>query len=387
MQPAGKIILFALLAGLVASSSAYASDAEPKRVLLILFYRQGVPWPDLIADSLRENLVGKSPHPVDLNIEYTDRGRYPDDAYLQKLLDIYRHKYANPPMHLVIGVGDEAADILIEHGEALFGKIPMVIVSANPKTLRRDFLKSHMTSVLWGPDIQGNLELIEALLPQTSHLFIVSGSSVTDREAEKLARTTLRNYGGPLEINYISDISLVDLLEKVARLPENSTLLYLAFTRDTLGATFIPREMLSVISEKANAPVFGIIDPYLGYGIVGGSLLSAADQGRRCADIAARILSGERPEDINPARSFNQLMFDWRQLKRWGISKDRLPPGSTVRFKTYSFWDRYRWYIVAALFLILVQSGLISFLAGQRGLRWPWTSFSIAGAVRCGVSA
>ena len=366
MQRAANIILLVLLAGLSVSSLAYASDAEPKRVLLILFYRQGVPWSDRIADSLRENLAVKSPHPVDLNIEYADRGRHPDDAYLQKLIEIYRHKYAHPPMHVVIGVGDEAADILIEHGEAVFGKIPMVIVSANPRILRRDFLKSHMTSALWGPDIRGNVELIEALLPKTRHLFVVSGSSVTDREAEKLARTSLRQYGGPFEINYISDISQVDLLEKVARLPENSALLYLAFTRDTRGADFIPREMLALISSKANAPVFGIIDPYLGFGIVGGSLLSAANQGKRCADITARILSGERPADINPARSLNQLMFDWRQLKRWGIPEDRLPPGSSVRFKTYYFWDRYRWYIVAALFLILVQSGLISFLLRQR---------------------
>jgi PAS domain S-box-containing protein len=59
-------------------------------------------------------------------------------------------------------------------------------------------------------------------------------------------------------------------------------------------------------------------------------------------------------------------MFDWRQLKRWGTSEDKLPPGSIVRFKTYSFWQLYRRYIIAALILILIQSGLISFLLWQR---------------------
>jgi secreted Zn-dependent insulinase-like peptidase len=140
--------------------------------------------------------VSKSPYPVELNIEYADRKRYPDDTYLQKLIELYRHKYFHPQMDVVIGVGDEAADILVEYGEALFGKIPMVIVSANPKILQRDFLKSHMTSLLWGADIKGNVELIEELFPKTRHLFLVSGSSLTDREAEKLARTTLRKYGG-----------------------------------------------------------------------------------------------------------------------------------------------------------------------------------------------
>jgi len=54
--------------------------------------------------------------------------------------------------------------------------------------------------------------------------------------------------------------------------------------------------------------------------------------------------------NINPARALNQLMFDWRALKRWNISEDRLPPGSIVRFKTPSIWDLYRWYIISAIF-------------------------------------
>jgi hypothetical protein len=114
-------------------------------------------------------------------------------------------------MHVVIGLENEAADILVEHGQKIFGKIPMVIVSSNPKFLRRDFLKSHMTSVLWGPDIKGNVKLVEELLPQTRHLFVVSGSSVTDREVQKAARTTLGKNAGPLNINDLSDISKSDL--------------------------------------------------------------------------------------------------------------------------------------------------------------------------------
>jgi len=74
-------------------------------------------------------------------------------------------------MDVIIGLGDEAADILVQYGEALFGKIPMVLVSANPKYLKRDLLKSHMTSLLWGADFQGNVELIEELLSKTRHLF------------------------------------------------------------------------------------------------------------------------------------------------------------------------------------------------------------------------
>ncbi|MEN8691769.1 MAG: hypothetical protein AB1Z20_16890, partial [Desulfobacterales bacterium] len=284
MRRIEKVVLSVILAWLSVGEVAFSADvedAQPKRVLIIPSYRQGIPFTDLIAKSLRTKLTSKSPFPVELNIEYADRERYPDDTYLQQLIEIYRQKYVQPPMDLVIGVGDEAADILIDHGQKVFGKIPMVIVSANPKTLQREFLKSNMTSLLWGPDIDGNVALIEELLPQTRHLFVVSGSALTDREVQKLARTMLGKYAGPLKINYISDISKADLLAKVARLPQNSALLLLVFARDARGATFIPRELLSAMAAKANAPIFGIIDAYLGYGIVGGSLLSAEVQGRR----------------------------------------------------------------------------------------------------------
>ena len=371
MRRIEKMILLVLLAWLAAGSFVDATDvqdANPKRVLVILD-RADLPWLNILSQSLQAALQSTSPYPVDLHIEYTDQGRYPDDIHLQKLTELYRLKYVDAPMDLVIGVGDAVADMLVEYGVRLFGEIPMIFISANSKTLQRDFLKPNMTSLLWGADIQGNVTLIEELLPNTRRLFIVSGSSLSDREAQKLAQTSLREYQGPLEINYIDDDSQAALLEKVAQLPENAALLYLVFNRDAKGAAFVSREMLSAISAKANAPVFGILETYLGFGIVGGSLLSAEVQGRRCAEVAARIMSGVSPKDVHPERVLNHLMFDWHQLKRWKIPEDRLPPGSIVRFKTPSFWDLYRWYVITAIFIVLVQGGLISFLLRQRTLR------------------
>jgi PAS domain S-box-containing protein len=81
-------------------------------------------------------------------------------------------------------------------------------------------------------------------------------------------------------------------------------------------------------------------------------------------------LRGEKPSDISMTGQGTIIdLFDWRQLKHWGISEDKLPPGSIVRFKTYSLWELYRGYIVATLVLILLQGGLISFLLWQRAQR------------------
>ena len=369
MRRVQRITLLLCVAWLAASSSAYASDVKdtlPKRVLLVSFFHPGVPWANHVVESLRTNLESESPYPIDLHIEYADLVYFNDEAYRQKLIELYRYKYSHPQIDLVIGMGDEEVNFLISYAEDLFGTIPMVLVSANPKRLQRDSLKPHMTSLVWDADIQGNIQLIEELTPEARHLYVVSGSSETDRAAEEVVRKALQQYKGPLEINYISDISKEDLLEKVARLPENSAIFYTVFSRDATGASFISKNFVSAVSEKANAPVFGVLDSYLGQGIVGGSLLSAGEEGRRCAGLAVRILKGEPPADVYPERVINRSMFDWRQMRRWGISEDRLPPGSIVRFRTPSPWQVYHKYIIAAILLILFGYGTVSILLVQR---------------------
>ena len=59
-------------------------------------------------------------------------------------------------------------------------------------------------------------------------------------------------------------------------------------------------------------------------------------------------------------------IFDWRQLRRWGIRQSQLPAGSIVRFKPPSFWQQHvdaRWSPPAGSFLL--QSGLIIALVLQ----------------------
>jgi len=216
-----------------------------------------------------------------------------------------------------------------------------------------------MTSLLWGPDIKGTADLIYKLLPKTRQILIIAGSSFGDHAVQNLARKTLRGYLNQVEINFLPEITQKDLLQRVTRLPEHTAILYIVFSRDSEGKSFVPREILADISRIANAPTFGILDTYLDFGIVGGSLLSAEVQGRRCAEICLRIIGGESPVDIVPERTRNALMFDARQLKRWGINTAALPPDSIVRYREFSIWHQYRWQVIGLIAFGLIQTSII----------------------------
>lgn len=70
-----------------------------------------------------------------------------------------------------------------------------------------------------------------------------------------------------------------------------------------------------------------------------------------------------------PAPRYATLAFDSRQLKRWGIDPSRLPAGSDVRFRVLTAWDLYRWYIVATVSVVVVQTLLIAGLLVNRQKR------------------
>ena len=97
---------------------------------------------------------------------------------------------------------------------------------------------------------------------------------------------------------------------------------------------------------------------------------SPAEGGRATAAVAVRMLEGEKAAGIKvPTIEFAAPKYDWRQLRRWNISEDRLPPGSEILFREPTAWQRYSWQIVFVAAALLLQAGLIAILLHERRQR------------------
>jgi len=361
-----KIAILSIMAhiflGSVTLSGAQEGGVEPKRVLVIYSYHEGLPWERIIDDNMRATFAAKATGPIELNVEHADRVRHPGNVYLQNFIDLLQHKYSHKKMDVVIGIDDEATDILLKYGNKLFPGITMIFVTAERKTLHRNSLKPNMTSLLWGVNIKGSIDIIYKLLPETRQILVITGISLSDRTMQHMVRKEMRDYPKRDDISYLEEMTIENLLDKVARLPERSAIFYMGFSQDSEGKNFVPLEILSTISQKANMPTFGLVDTYIGRGIVGGLLLSAELQGRRCAKICLRILNGESPVDIAPGQTHNITMFDERQLKRWSINEEKLPPDSIVRYREFSIWRQYRWQSIGLILIGLTLTLIIIFL-------------------------
>ena len=74
----------------------------------------------------------------------------------------------------------------------------------------------------------------------------------------------------------------------------------------------------------------------------------------------AKILSGTEARDI-PIETSETVkpIFDWRQLQRWKIDELVLPPNSEVRFREFSLWTQYGWWLVLVMAAAVLQSALV----------------------------
>jgi C4-dicarboxylate-specific signal transduction histidine kinase len=174
-------------------------------------------------------------------------------------------------------------------------------------------------------------------------------------------------FGNRVTFEWFNDLSFEDMLKRVATLPPHSAIFYVDLRVDAAGVPLDHERVLERLRESTNAPIFSYVDSYLGHGIVGGPLLSSQAVGRRMANVAVRILSGEAAGKIEtPPVGMGAPAYDWRELRRWNISEARVPSNRVVRFREPTAWERYRWQLAAVFVVLLIQAALITWLLVER---------------------
>jgi two-component system sensor kinase FixL len=354
-----SIVFFMTLMLPLLQSRAVLASEDPKRVLLLFSDDQGVSFISTLSQSIRSTLNSKAEGRVEFYTEHLDRIRITDEIYERELVSFWQKKYEARKVDLIIVCIASAFDLLSRHRSELFPGAPVVFCLLFDPQASGIKTGSNATGVWSVSPFGPTLELILRLHPDTRRVMLVSGSGDFDRTVLEIAKAELRGFENEVEIIYLQDITISELQNRLASLPDHTIVIQLSFSQDKAGVIVDGPEILSKVASASTAPVYGVSSIILGRGIVGGSLVSTEDLGARSAEIGARILAGERPQDIAPQIVPNALMFDWREMRRWGISEKNLPPGSIVRFVVPSFWDEYQWRIISVISLLIVQFVLI----------------------------
>jgi PAS domain S-box-containing protein len=321
----------------------------------------------LVNRAIRSTFASDPPGQIDVRNEYVDTSRLRDSGYVQAQVSLLQRKYAGRKVDLVIAGLSAGLDFAVNFREELFPGVPIVFVAVDEREVKARRLPPDVIGVPIRMDLTRTFDLALQLHPDTRRVFVVAGSSPFDKEWEAEARRTFRVHEDRLEFVYLTGLPMSELLGRIADLPQQSIVYFLHLHQDGTGKAFYSAEVLERLAARSNAPIYGHVDTYVGRGIVGGRVFRFEDTGKSAARLGLRILSGEKAESIQVAEvGENTDVFDWRQLRRWGIKEESLPPGSVVLYKQSTVWDKYKWQIVGAIALCLVQAVLIAGLLVQR---------------------
>jgi len=341
----------------------------PKTVLVLFEETRALAAVAETDDAIRSTLQEGSTLPIRLYTEYLGLSWFPEEARELALRDLLQKTYVARRPDVVVVWGSGGLRFVLRHRAAIFEGVPIVFCSVDPALLPPLDAGSAVTGVSRRIDWTSSVDLIRRLHPGTREVAIVTGSGALDVRWEAEARRVLAGYRGGVTPTYLARQPMPQLLKAVGSLSSGTVILYGAVLRDGAGRPYLPHEALELLAKVARVPIYAVTPAMLGRGVVGGRFLDFAAQGVTAAQLALRILGGERLGPADIVEADNPYLFDWHQLRRWGIDESRLPAGSVVRFREASIWDLYKSHILAAVAVIVTQSGLIAMLLVQRARR------------------
>jgi len=365
-----KLVLLLLGALLLFQAAAPAKVKGVRRVLILNVFGPLSSPGVAVMDEAIVAALQESPYQIELYSEDLEATLFPDEAVQRQFREWYIRKYRDRKPDLIIAVGLEPLRFMVASHETSFSNIPIIFCGSTEEMLGELKLDSHFTGVWAVAQPEETLRAALSLQPGTKSVVVTGGVGAYDRYLEAIARKSFRRYESRFEFTYLTDLAMPALIERLKHLPDHTIVYHTSVMQDAAGERFIDAsQSVPLIASAARAPVFVVDDVDLGNGTVGGYLVSFAAIGKTVGQMAVRVLSGEKPQDISIVRSPNVSMYDWPALRRWGLKESNLPPGSLVLHRQPKVWELYGWYIVGSIVLLLFQTLLIFGLLRQRARR------------------
>ena len=360
-------LLACLIMSLLPSFGHAQPSTAPKRVLVLYWYNKDFQANVKFDRSFQAVLQAAPAGTVEYYPEYLESDRFPGENQASLLHDYLRRKYADRTIDVAVTTADESLSFLLKYRNDLFPHTPIVFSAAQRPTAEQLSAGPGLTGLIFPKTDIRTVDLALRFHPGTEQMFIVSGTLEHDKRLERLARQELQGYESKVRFTYLTDLTPSELIAKTKSLPERSIILYVwQQSLNEQGKVLESADVLALFAQSASVPIYGMFSHNVGGGIIGGYVYTAEVTASRIAEIALQIANGARAQDIPVETTPTVSMFDWRQLRRWGISEDKLPPGSDVRFRQVTFWEQYKWHVIGVLSLCVVEALLILALLAQR---------------------
>jgi signal transduction histidine kinase len=368
---AARSLLFALaVCGGLSLPEAARAEGTARRVVILTGTEVMLPASQVEDGVIRQILSSANVGPIEFYSEGLDAYRFDTADYEREFAAFLSRKYRDREPDLVFALSDPALDFLTRNRSELWPHAPVVFTSVDRDYFQDRPHPSWATGILDYDSVLRTVALARRLQPAARRILVVAGASERDRRFAKTVAETLEGLRPGLEVAVRTGTPVSAFSRAFGSISHDTILLYTSMIRDNEGRSVVPRDAATALAAAASVPVYGTHSTYLGTGILGGALFDYASEGRAAAQMGLRILGGEPPQGLPILNGSPPLLaVDGRQLDRFGIPTRRLPPDYEIRFRVPTFWEQYRWRIVAAGVALALETALLVALVAERQSR------------------
>lgn len=363
MKSKVKVLFFYIICILLINdNTVYANYLDKKEVLIIHSYHTGFEWSENIESGILSVLEKDK---TNVQIEYMDAKWRHTENYYDILTSLYRNKYENREIDVIICSDNEAFEFIIRYKDEIFPNTPVVFCGVNNyESYNLDEVKS-IVGVQEEVDIKSNIELILKVHPDTKNIITLIDDTLIGKKINQNLLEVIKENDFGIPIHIIKGKTLEKTINQVNTLSQNSVILFMStvFKEDNEEKIY-SMDAVPILVQKTEIPIYGCWDTLLGRGIIGGKITSGFEQGVNAGKIAKRILQGESINDIPyVAKEDRKFSFDYEQMKRFNIKSFELPEDNIIINSPQSVYSISKELVTEIAFvIIIIFAGIIILL-------------------------
>jgi signal transduction histidine kinase len=351
LTPIARRLLGAILFWMVALSSGYG--LAEKRVLVLHDGAPDLPYRIITERELARGLSSDRNQQIQVFDEYLDNWRLGVDPFLiQNSLQL---KYAKSKPDLVLADGESAFRLMTQLGSQMFPGVPVVYLTLPNRFVQGKIIPPNFTGVFTYVDYAATVRLAKQLQPDLKQVFYVKGASPEETASMDAVRHELSFLPAGVDLVYLVGLPMKDLLARVGNLPAHSAILYDSVYQDGDKKIYIPAEACALVASRTNVPVYSLYETMLGRGTVGGVMVNFEEIAKQASEMALTILRGIDVSEVGSRQSKNDVMLDLQQVRRFRLREAGIPKNAILVNQPRSVWIKYRFYILAASGIVLLQ--------------------------------
>jgi len=352
------VVLILLISLFTPVNSQANEDEDKKNILIVHSYSPEFGWTDNIDRGIK-SILGSNSENINVHTEYLDTKRISDKEHINNLYRLFKHKFKDAKFDLIISSDDDALKFLLEYQDDLFPNTPVVFCGISDLDNYSFEGEENFTGIEEELDMKSTIEVALKLHPNIDKVVAITDGTTTGLTNLEMLKDAMADIPEPISLISYKLSYLTQAKEIAKKINKHSIIVWLASIKYESGNLISLTEATELISQYTTRPIYSFWDVFPGHGVLGGKISSGYQQGRISAKIALNILKGEEPIiEENP----NKFMFDYHELKSFDIDFNKLPEGSVIVNRPYSFYNENKGKVLATLAFIIFLTIIICIL-------------------------